>query len=270
MLRLAGREAVVGMRTPEGPAALWLRVQGERVEAEAWGSGASAALDAAPALIGAHETAEGFAPLDEPITGLWRRSRGIRLTRTAAVLPVLVAAILEQKVTGGEAVAAWRGLVYATSERAPGPAEVWLPPDGSRLADLPSFSFHRAGVERRRAETIRSVASRTPWFEALTDVSPSEAQTRIQLHRGIGPWTAAEVARLAFGDPDAVSIGDFHLPNLVAWAMAGEPRGDDARMLELLEPYRGHRGRVQILLEAGGGHAPRYGPRTPIRSIAGI
>jgi hypothetical protein len=41
-------------------------------------------------------------------------------------------------------------------------------------------------------------------------------------------------------------------------------------MLELLEPYRGQRGRLQVLLEAGGATAPRYGPRTEIRSIAGL
>jgi 3-methyladenine DNA glycosylase/8-oxoguanine DNA glycosylase len=84
---------------------------------------------------------------------------------------------------------------------------------------------------------------------------------------GIGPWTAAEVVRLALGDPDAVSVGDFHLPNLVSWLLAGEPRGTDERMLELLAPYAGHRGRVQLLLEASGAHAPRYGPRMELDQI---
>ena len=87
---------------------------------------------------------------------------------------------------------------------------------------------------------------------------------------GIGRWTIAEVTRVAYGDPDAVSIGDFHMPNLVAWALAREPRADDARMLELLEPYRGQRGRVQRLLEVSGIRAPRYGPRLTPRRIAGI
>ena len=56
----------------------------------------------------------------------------------------------------------------------------------------------------------------------------------------------------ALGDDDAVSVGDFHIPNLVAWALAGEPRADDARMLELLEPYRGRRALVIRLLELSG------------------
>jgi 3-methyladenine DNA glycosylase/8-oxoguanine DNA glycosylase len=76
--------------------------------------------------------------------------------------------------------------------------------------------------------------------------------------------------RSAFGDPDAISVGDFHIPNSVAWALAREPRADDARMLELLEPYRGQRGRVQRLLEVGRITAPRYGPRMSPRRIAAI
>ncbi len=83
----------------------------------------------------------------------------------------------------------------------------------------------------------------------------------------MGPWTAAETARAAFGDPDAVSIGDFHTPDLVGWALAGEPRGDDARMLELLEPYRGQRARLVRILELSGIVPPRYGPRARGRSI---
>jgi hypothetical protein len=89
-------------------------------------------------------------------------------------------------------------------------------------------------------------------------------------HPGIGPWTAAEVGIRALGDPDAVSIGDFHLPNLVAWVLAGEPRADDARMLALLAPWAGHRARVIRLLESSGLAAPRFGHRLAPRSIAGI
>jgi 3-methyladenine DNA glycosylase/8-oxoguanine DNA glycosylase len=64
-----------------------------------------------------------------------------------------------------------------------------------------------------------------------------------------------------------VSVGDYHLPNIVAWALAGEPRGSDERMLELLEPYRGQRGRVQRLLEASHISPPAFGPRMEARSI---
>ena len=269
--RIAGPEAWRTLRTPDGAATLRLRAVGEDIEAEAWGPGAAWALETAPDLVGAGDVGEGFAPHHELIARLWRQHRGIRLTRTHAVVPTLIAAIFEQKVTGIEARRAWRGLVRAASEPAPGPlADLRLPPDPARVAAMPAFAFHRFGVETRRADVVRAVCARASRFEAWADLAPVEFRERLQAHRGIGVWTAAETARLALGDPDAVSVGDYHLPNLVAWALAGEPRGTDERMLELLEPYRGHRGRVQRLLEASGLHAPRYGPRTQIHSIAGI
>jgi 3-methyladenine DNA glycosylase/8-oxoguanine DNA glycosylase len=269
--RIAGTDAWRTLRTPSGAATLRLRADGDAIEAESWGPGAAWALETAPDLVGADDVGDGFEPHHELIARLWRQHQGIRLTRTHAIVPTLVAAIFEQKVTGIEARRAWRGLVRAASEPAPGPlTDLLLPPDPERVATMPAYAFHRFGVEARRADIVRAVCARATRIEALADLAPEEFRERLQAHRGIGVWTAAETARLALGDPDAVSVGDYHLPNLVAWALAGEPRGTDERMLELLEPYRGHRGRVQRLLEASGMHAPRYGPRTEIHSIAGI
>jgi 3-methyladenine DNA glycosylase/8-oxoguanine DNA glycosylase len=209
-------------------------------------------------------------PVGHPlIARLARRSPGIRIPRSGAVLESLLPAILEQKVTGQEARRAWLGLVRAYGEPAPGPVE-WrlrLPPSASALAALPYYDYHPFGVERRRADLIRRVAARAGWFEAIIDLPLPDAYGRLTAVPGIGPWTAAEVAVRALGDPDAVSVGDYHLPNLVAFALAGEPRGDDARMLELLEPYRGQRARVVRLLELSGIRAPRYGPRLAIQRI---
>ena len=77
---------------------------------------------------------------------------------------------------------------------------------------------------------------------------------------GIGVWTAAEIVQRAHGDPDTVSVGDYHLPALVGWALAGEPVNDDG-MLELLAPWTGHRQRVIRLIYASGRSEPRRGPR---------
>jgi endonuclease III len=251
------------IRTPDGPAALEVRAEGPaEIRAEAWGRGASWALDHAPGLVGAEDDDEGFVPRHAVIEELWRRHRAVRLTRTGDVMPVLLAAVLEQKVVGVEARRAWRRMVRAVGEPAPGPnRDLLLPPDPARLAELPYFAFHPFGVERRRAEVIRSLCARAEMTER------NDVLDRLARLPGIGPWTVAETARLAFGDPDAVSVGDFHLPNMVAWALAGEPRGDDERMLGLLEPYRGHRARVQRLLEAGHAGAPAFGPRLAARAI---
>jgi hypothetical protein len=125
-------------------------------------------------------------------------------------------------------------------------------------------------LERRRAEAIRAACEQASRLEQGTSLTLDQANARLLAIRGVGPWTAAEVARTALGDADAISVGDFHLPNVVCWALAREPRGTDERMLELLEPYRGHRGRVQVLLEAGNISAPAFGPRMEVRSIERI
>jgi 3-methyladenine DNA glycosylase/8-oxoguanine DNA glycosylase len=253
-------------RTPAGPATLRLRASSGSVEAWAWGPGAEAALDELPDLVGANDDPSALVPQHPLIGNLARRLAGLRLTRTNRPFEALLPAILEQKVLGIEARAAYRGIVRAHGEPAPGPEglRLRLPPTPSVLAELPYFALHRFGVERRRAELIRRVAGLAPRLEGL---APADAYRLLGSVPGIGPWTLAEVGRVAFGDPDAVSVGDYHLPSLVAYALAGEPRADDARMLELLEPYRGQRGRVQLLLERSGVWPPRYGPRMPLRRI---
>jgi 3-methyladenine DNA glycosylase/8-oxoguanine DNA glycosylase len=151
-------------------------------------------------------------------------------------------------------------------EPAPGPVELMLPPDPAAIAATPYWVFHPFGVEQRRVQALQRVALIADRLERCAGAA--EATRRMVAVPGIGPWTAAEVVRVTFGDPDAVSVGDFHIPNTVAWALAGEARGTDERMLELLEPFRGHRGRVCDLLAAGGIGAPKFGPRMPIRSFA--
>jgi 3-methyladenine DNA glycosylase/8-oxoguanine DNA glycosylase len=126
------------------------------------------------------------------------------------------------------------------------------------------------GLEQRRATTLIRAARRAAWLQAGVTLPRETALARLRSIPGVGVWTAAETARAAFGDPDAVSVGDYHTPDLVSWVLAGEPRGDDARMLELLEPYRGQRARLVRLLELSGIRAPAYGPRRRLRSIASL
>jgi 3-methyladenine DNA glycosylase/8-oxoguanine DNA glycosylase len=256
-------------RTDDGPVSLALAQAGDEVVVEAWGPGADRALDGIPALVGLLEEPAPVPAGHPTIAQLARRYPGVRIPSSGAVLESLVPAILEQKVVGEEARRAFAGLVRIHGEPAPGPPE-WglrLPPAPSTLAGIPYYDYHPFGVERRRADLIRRVAARASWFEGIVDLPLPDAYARLRAVPGIGPWTAAEVAVRALGDVDAVSVGDFHLPNLVAFALAGEPRGDDARMLDLLEPYRGQRARVIRLLELSGIRPPRYGPRLSLRRI---
>jgi len=267
--QLGTHEAWLAFRTPSGPAALHLALDGpSTLLAEAWGAGAEAAIGGVPALIGDGDEPDRLVCRHPILRDLQRRHRGLRLPRTGRVVHALVPTILEQKVTGTEAFRAYAALLRAHGEPAPGPnPALRLPPSPERLAGLPYHAFHPLGVERRRADVIRRVAARAAWLEGST---PHVTARRLRSLPGIGAWTVAEVLRVAFGDPDAVSVGDYHVPNMAAWALAGEPRADDARMLELLEPYRGQRGRVQRLLEVGRIVAPRHGPRMAPRAIATI
>jgi 3-methyladenine DNA glycosylase/8-oxoguanine DNA glycosylase len=258
-------------RTPDGPASLRLRRDGRALLAEAYGPGSGWAIDRADAVAGLRDDVAGFADAAaaHPVVArLARTHRGVRLPATGRIFPRLLRAIFEQKVTGKEAYRAYAATVRHFAEPAPGPApaRLLLPPAPAAVAATPYWVFHPFGVEQRRTQTLLRAAAAVAPLEGCAD--STEATRRMRAIPGIGAWTAAEVVRTVFGDPDAVSVGDYHIPNTVAWALAGEARGDDARMLELLEPFRGHRGRVCVLLELSGIGAPRFGPRMPLRSFA--
>ena len=267
--RLSRAEAWLAFRTADGPATLQLRrITSTQLEARAWGDGSDIAIGGVGRLIGEDDRPELFVAAHPILRTLQRQHPGLRLPHSGRVFHALVPSVLEQKVTGTEAFRAYAALLRRFGEPAPGPGGLLLPPAPATLAGLPYHAFHPLGVERRRADVIRRAALRADWLDA--SASATEATRRLCGLAGIGQWTAAEVVRSAFGDPDAVSVGDFHIPNTVAWVLAGEPRGTDERMLELLEPYRGQRGRVQRLLEVGRITAPRRGPRYAPRSIAAL
>jgi 3-methyladenine DNA glycosylase/8-oxoguanine DNA glycosylase len=254
-------------RTLDGPATVRLARASDGWRAMAWGSGAERALAGLPRLLGAEDDPAALHLPQGRHRDLAARLTGLRFGRSDDVMGALVPAIIEQKVPGTQAARSYRGLVLRHGEPAPGPIGLWLPPAPDVLAGLPTFELHPLGIEHRRAATLARAAGRASWLEEATRLSPADALARLRGIPGVGPWTAAETARAAFGDPDAVSVGDFHLPHLVCWALAGEARGDDERMLELLEPYRGQRARLVRMLELSGIRPPRFGPRMALRRI---
>src|SRR5207302_5664948 len=257
-------------RTPEGAASLRLRVHGARLSADAWGPGAGWMIEHTPALVGFDDQPEAFRPSHRLLTELHRHHPGLRLGRTGLVFEAMLPTILEQKVPSVEAYASYARLVRALGEQAPGNTGLMVPPSPQRVATTPYWAVHRFGIERRRFAVIQLAAGRAARLESTTTLEPAEARDLLMTLPGIGPWSAAEVSAVAYGDRDVVSLGDYHLPHQVAWALAGEVRGSETRMLELLEPYRGHRARVIRLLTLGGIQAPRFGPRMRLRRIAAI
>jgi 3-methyladenine DNA glycosylase/8-oxoguanine DNA glycosylase len=263
--------------SPAGPATLRLSARrdgsvpspGTRIRALAWGPGADWQVSAVPDLLGVLDNPEDFRPVHPRLSELARRLAGLRIGRTSRVLEALIPAVLEQKVVGREARRAWRRLVTWHGSPAPGPAPAGLRvmPSPEAWLAIPFSDWHRAGVEPVRARTIAAAARRAGRLEMVVGLPGAEANRMLRSLPGVGPWTAAEVRQRACGDADSVSVGDYHIPTLVGWALAGAP-ADDARMLELLAPYAGHRYRVTRLLELGGQAPPRRGPRLSAREYS--
>jgi 3-methyladenine DNA glycosylase/8-oxoguanine DNA glycosylase len=258
-------------RTTDGPATV--RVAGQpavgEVTATAWGPGAVAALDALPRWLGADDDPAVFRPEHPLLADAVRRHPGLLIGRTGLVLEALVPAVLEQKVTGPEAWRGWRTLLLRFGDPAPGPAPTGMRvvPAPRRWAGLPSWEWHRAGVGPNRSRTVVTGARVAAALERVAALPSQEAERRLRSVPGVGAWTAAEVRQRALGDPDAVSVGDFHLPTLVAYNLAGEHHADDDRLLELLAPYAGQRYRACLLLTRVGRLPPRRAPRQPVRDF---
>jgi 3-methyladenine DNA glycosylase/8-oxoguanine DNA glycosylase len=267
-IRLREHAVVRAWRSPEGPVTCELRLEGHGARASAWGPGATWALDAVGGLLGADDDTSGFEPAAHRMVARAAHARpGLRLVRTGMVADLLVPTILAQRVTAYEAARSWTLLVRRWGAPAPGPHDLRLPPTSATLAATPYWAFHDLGVDRARARTISRACARLGRLEQSVTMPSPAAMERLTALPGLGPWTAALVRRVSAGDPDVVEVGDYHVKHRIAWALAGEPRGSDERMLELLAPFAGHRGRAVVLLLSAGPRAPTYAGKRRITTV---
>jgi 3-methyladenine DNA glycosylase/8-oxoguanine DNA glycosylase len=266
--RVHGDDVWRGIRAPTGPVALRLaaRPRDGEVVAEAWGPGAAWALECVPAMLGADDDPEGFLPGLHPLVAeAHRRRPHLRFGATHRVWEALVPAVIEQKVTGQEAFAGFRRLVHRYGERAPGPGRelrLWVQPTPDTVRRIPSWEWLRMHVDPARSRTLVRAASVA---DTLDRLGRSDADAKLRTLPGIGEWTSAEVWSRAFGDADAVSFGDYHVPKDVGWAVTGSPY-DDEQLRDFLEPWRPHRNRTVALVLGLAGGRPRRGPRMAPRT----
>ncbi|MFW0783233.1 3-methyladenine DNA glycosylase [Gordonia sp. CPCC 206044] len=258
-----GRDGSVwrAVSTPDGPGTLTIAYDGTTVTGRAWGPGAAWLIDRLPDLLGARDDPQALTPRDPVVERLVRQSDGLRLGRTDRVWEALVPAILEQKVVGTEAWRAWRYLVRRYGQQAPGPVPdtMRVPPAQGEWSRIPTWEWHRSGIEPVRMRTIRGA----------TVMDVEKHPEHLRLLRGVGRWTEAETRSRAVGDPDVVNVGDYHIPKIVGYTLIGEPVDDDG-MLELLEPYAGQRQRVIRMIELYGSWPQRRGPRMSVRDYRSI
>ncbi|QLL07778.1 DNA-3-methyladenine glycosylase family protein [Mycobacterium vicinigordonae] len=255
---------------PSGPVSARIsRVSPDSAHCQAWGDGAAEFVDLLPAMLGAHDDASDFAPQHPTVAAARRKVPSLRLGRTGQVLEALIPAVIEQRVPGADAFRSWRVLVTKYGTTAPGPAPdgMRVPPSAAGWRRIPSWEFHLANVDPGRAQTVVGCARRASSLERLASMPPARARMALTSLPGVGVWTAAETAQRAFGDADALSVGDYHISKMIGWTLLGYPI-DDAEMVELLEPMRPHRHRVVRVLEASGlAYEPRRGPRLPVQHI---
>ena len=242
------------------------------VHCQAWGEGAEEFVADLPALLGAADSVADFRPTHPTVVAAQARVPHLRLGRTGRVLEAIIPAVLEQRVQGIDAFRSWRLLITRFGSPAPGPApeRMRVPPSAAQWRAIPSWEFHRANVDPGRMRTLIGCAARAESLERLASRPPAAARAALMSLPGVGEWTAAEVAQRALGDPDALSVGDYHLATMIGWTLLGHPI-DDPAMVELLEPMRPHRYRVVRLLEVSRmAYSPRRGARLPVQRISGL
>ena len=252
--------------TVDGPASLrFAQSDLHTITCQAWGAGARAAIDAAPAMVGRDDDPAGFCPAHPVLDGAHRRHPGLRIPKTGRVMEALIPAILEQRVIAVQATASWRRLVHAYGTPAPGPTPgpMMVVPTVRAWQLIPSWEWHKAGVDPQRSRTVMAVLAVARQLERCVELSPEEAASRLRSVPGVGVWTAAEVAQRALGDADALSVGDYHLAGFIGHALF-DMEFDDRQLVAAMERWRPHRFRVVRLLENSGvAGKPRRGPRMP-------
>ena len=222
-------------------------------------------------FLGDDDPGHDVVPVHAAVARAMERHGDVRLPQTGNPYHELLPAVLAQRVTSAEAVTQWRELCSRWGESiVVGGVPMSTPPRPEVLAKVPYHELHLLGVDRRRADALRTVARHgerllTGW---RTDQPVHERTRSLTLIPGVGEWTAAVAGFVAFGDPDALDVGDFHTKNTVAHALAGRPRGTDEEMCEVLRPYAGQRARVVMWLNLDGWRAPARGPKRRIVSIA--
>ncbi|MEM8708038.1 MAG: DNA-3-methyladenine glycosylase 2 family protein [Actinomycetota bacterium] len=250
--------------TPQGNALVAFRPTGGELRVDAWGDGSGWAVDQMPALIGLRdETVDDFRPDHPVLRRLAGRFGALRVGATGRWYESLVTTAIGQRVVTADAGASRFRLAQTWGDTSLG-GPMGILPTPETMLTLRDHDFHAAGVELSRARVLRIAAKYADRLERLDGVPGGDAVSWMQRLPGIGPWTAGITSAIAGGDPDAVPVGDLHVPGMVTYAFTGEV-GDDQAMLEVLEPFAGHRGRVVRMVKMGGAGPPRHRPK-PFRT----
>lgn len=265
--RMAGDALALCFRTPEGPVTVEAGHRAAELDVRLWGPGSQWVAPGIPGLLGLTDDPGAFRPLHPVVRRLWQRFPGTHLPVRPRIFDRVVQVVVLQLVKSSEGHRAWKRIVWEFGEPAPGPQGLTLPPTPETLAGLSDAAFVAHGVPHKQARTLLRVAVAAADLEAAAREGHGRLAGILRGIRGIGPWTVGYVCGTALGHADALLPGDYNLPRAVCAILAGERKGDDRRMMELLEPFRGHRFRVVKLIWQSGARSRRTGPRRPDRPL---
>ncbi|HUP76171.1 MAG TPA: hypothetical protein VM282_24265 [Acidimicrobiales bacterium] len=269
--RVFGRDDVAfATNTPSGAASARFRRRDDVLVVDAWGEGCAHVLARAATLAGLHDRPLEFAPDHPALAALVRRFAGMRLTAGTDPIEIAMHAVFAQRITAHEARRSWSRFAHRYGVAAPGPLGLTAPPRPEIVARLCRDDLLHVGLDFHRSRALMALAREAGRLRATIDDVES-VSARLRTLPGIGPWTIGLVRHLAYGDARAVPLDDWHIGRDLCFALSGQLRGDDARMLELLAPFAGNEGRVWRLISAAGIHHPRRGPgRAPNPLLAAL
>lgn len=251
-----GRGIGKAYETARGPVTIHLvRHSDDMIRARAWGPGAELAMAAVPGLLGHFDDPSSFVPITADVARRFAAQKGLRMLRVGWPFDCLVQIIFQQRVRFVEAARAYRVLVRRHGEKAPGPFDLSVALTAKAWLRVPPHELAALTVDKKRIDTIRNAAKLAHHVDKVARLvgerDHAEARRILDLFPGVGPWTRETFLGQGLGDADAVATGDVHLPRDVCQALDDPatrvPYSDD-RMLELLEPWRGHRARVVRLV----------------------
>jgi 3-methyladenine DNA glycosylase/8-oxoguanine DNA glycosylase len=240
------------------PAALEFRRDQEGLLVTAYAPEAEALLEETLAGLSQDDRYRSFATVDGGIWRLHRSQPGLRLLRFPWLYEMTCSAILQQRIRTVDAMRDWRHITQRWG--VPAPLGLRAFPSAEILARVAQFELQALDIDAQRARTLLRFAQESRFVPLKTALRFAELRERLIRIPGVGPWTTESVLGYGAGDADAAIPGDLHLPHLICYALAGEIPGSDERMMELLEPFRGHRFRIIRLIYASGIAVPRSTP----------
>ena len=259
------RHASFSLLTPDEPVVVGAKLSGKCLDIETEGSGTCWLRPKLTELFGLQDNPRLFTPAGR-VRDLLKRFPSTRPPRLPVVFQRLVQIVLHQLVAWGEASDGWRLMTRRYGETAPGESGLLVGPTPAKLRSLAWYDLVTCDILPRHARLILKLTREHSRIERIWSAGDKKLIECLCRIPGIGEWTIQKLRGSCLGDSDAAVTGDYGLPHCVCWYFRRQPRSTNEEILELLEPYRGHRYRVQQLLMHAGIRAPRRGPRSRVRS----